>query len=355
MKMLKKCVCAILSIALIILSLGTLTSCGKAQKFTAYAFNIFDTVATVTTYSTSRTELDKVSRRVFDRLEHYHVLFDIYNKYDGVNNLSTVNSIVDGEHPTVTVHRDIIDLLLYAKQAYQLTGGALNVAMGSVLSIWHDYRTTGMKDPVNATLPPMTALLAAAEHVNLDAVVIDEVNSTVTITDPKVRLDVGAIAKGWAVERVAEELEREGIEGYVLNVGGNVRTLGTKPGGDSWIAGVENPFGDPDLPFLKYVELNGMAIVTSGSYQRFYVVGDKSYHHIIDGKTLMPSDRYTSVSIICGDSGLGDALSTALFCLSIEDGKAIIAGLADVEVMWVTPDGEITTTDGFAAYEYQMK
>ncbi|MBO7304531.1 MAG: FAD:protein FMN transferase [Clostridia bacterium] len=351
--MLKKSVCATLLVATVLLQLVALTSCQKLNKYTAYSFDSFDTATTVVGYATNREEFDAVSNRIFERLRHYHLLFDIYHRYNGIENLCTVNELVNGEHRTVTVHRDVIDMLLYAKEMYELTGGVVNVAMGSVLSIWHNYREWGMDDPTTATLPPMSELIAASQHTSIDSVVIDVAASTVTITDPSVKLDVGAIAKGWTVERVARELEADGITGYVLNVGGNVRTLGKKGDGESWVAGIENPWQDPQNPYLKLVELNSAAVVTSGSYQRFYVVGDKSYHHIIDPKTLMPAEGYVSVSILCKDSGLGDALSTALFCMSVEEGKAILEKLSDVEVMWVMTSGDIITTDGFSAYEYR--
>lgn len=352
--MFKKSLSVLLLVALLLVEPLILVSCGKPQKFKAYDFNSFDTATTVIGYARTRAEFNEVSDRVFERLRHYHMLFDIYHKYDGLENLCTVNSLVNGQHREVAVHRDIVDMLLYAKEMYGMTGGTLNVAMGSVLSIWHDYRTAGLDDPSSAALPPMSALLTAAEHVNIDAVVIDEAASTVMITDPKVTLDVGAIAKGWAVERIARELEADGITGYTLNVGGNVRTIGTQDGGRPWIVGIENPFEDPNEPYLKYLALQSAAVVTSGSYQRAYVVGDKSYHHIIDPETLMPSERYVTVSVLCANSGLGDALSTALFCMSIEDGRALVAALDGVEVMWMTPDGEITVTEGFSAYEYRL-
>ncbi|MBO7303639.1 MAG: FAD:protein FMN transferase [Clostridia bacterium] len=349
--MIKKSVSALLLVAILLIQPLILVSCGKPRRFKAYDLNSFDTATTVIGYARTRGEFNEVSDRIFERLRHYHRLFDIYHKYDGIENLCTVNSLEGGEHRTVTVHRDIIDMLLYAKETYELTGGVLNVAMGSVLSIWHEYRTAGLDDPMNAALPPMSALLSAAEHVSLDSLVIDEAASTVTLTDPHLTLDVGAIAKGWAVEQIARELEADKISGYVLNVGGNIRIIGEQAGGEPWSVGIENPFGDPSEPYLKYLSLKTSAVVTSGSYQRFYVVGGKSYHHIIDPATLMPSERYTSLSIVCRDSGLGDALSTALFCMSIEDGRALVATLEGVEVMWVTPDGKITTTDGFSALE----
>ena len=307
----------------------------------------FDTVITITGYEYSQEKFDAISKEAIDLLGEYHRLYTIYHRFDGLENLCTINELVDGVHRTVTVDRRIIDMLVYAKEMYTLTDGIMNIAMGSVLSLWHDYRTIGKDNPNEASLPPMDKLLAAAEHTNIENMVIDEQNCTVTLTDPLMKLDVGAIAKGYATEQVALYLEEKGVTGYVLNVGGNVRTIGTKADGDEWTIGIENPNGEE---YLAYLKLNGHSVVTSGSYQRFYYVDGKPYHHIIHPDTLMPAENFVSVSIVCKNSGLGDALSTALFCLSYQQGKALIESVSDAEAMWVTADGNISYSSGWNNY-----
>ena len=320
----------------------------QKSKFNTYSMDYFDTVITITGYEYTQEDFDAVSKEALDLLGEYHRLYTIYHRFDGLENLCTINELVDGEHRTVTVDRRIIDLLIYAKEMYTLTDGIMNIAMGSVLSLWHDYRTIGMDNPTEASLPPMNKLLSAAEHTDIEKMVIDEENCTVTLTDPLMKLDVGAIAKGYATERVALHLEQKGVTGYVLNVGGNVRTIGAKADGDNWTIGIENPDGEE---YLAYLSLNGQSVVTSGSYQRFYYVDGKAYHHIIHPDTLMPAENFTSVSIVCNNSGLGDALSTALFCLSYEQGKTLIETISDAEAMWVTEDGNITYSSGWKNFE----
>ena len=335
----------------VLLSGGVFASCEKPlEKFSEYSFDYFDTVTTITGYAESQEAFDEIAQGVLAELGEYHRLFTIYHRFEGLENLCTVNELVDGQHRTVTVDRPIIDLLLYAKEMYTKTGGRVNIAMGSVLSIWHDYRTIGMDDPASAELPPMEKLTEAAKHTDINCLVIDEENSTVTITDPAMRLDVGAIAKGYAVEMVARSLEEKGITGYVINVGGNVRTVGTKADGEAWLVGIENPAEDENRPFLAYLGLAGRSLVTSGSYQRYYLVDGKRYHHIIDPETLMPSEGFVSVSILTKSSADGDALSTALFCMTYEEGLALIESLPDTEAMWVLPDGQEKTSSGFDAY-----
>ena len=323
---------------------------GKHEKFSAYSFDYFDTVTTITGYAEGQEAFDAVANEALAQLGEYHRLYDIYHRYEGMENLCTINELVDGQHRTVTVDRRIIDMLLYAKDMYAKTNGRVNIAMGSVLSIWHDYRTIGMEDPASAELPPMDKLTEAAKHTDINCLVIDEEGSTVTITDPAMKLDVGAIAKGYAVEMAARSLEKKGITGFVLNVGGNVRTVGPKADGEKWVAGIENPEDDEDKPYLAYLALAGQSLVTSGSYQRYYIVNGKRYHHIIDPDTLMPSEGFISVSILTKSSADGDALSTALFCMSYEDGLALIESMPNTEAMWVFSDGQEKTSSGFDAF-----
>lgn len=372
----------------------------QKQSYKAYSFNYFDTISTVVGYEATEAEFATVSNEALNLLGEYHKLFDIYNEYDGIVNLCTLNKLVDGQHPKLTVDRRIIDMLLYAKEMYNLTDGRMNVAMGSVLSIWHDYRDAGTEQPAYAELPPMDKLQEASKHTDINCIVIDEENSTVWISDPYAKLDVGAIAKGYAVEKVAEMLEAKGKTDYTLNIGGNVRTIGTKATGDKWVTGIENP-NDTSV-YIEYIQLAGEAIVTSGSYQRFYkvivgakcskcswvydqnvgipsqnvvpgtppknlnntdnkcpVCGEKikkvwdEFHHIIDRETLMPADRgYLSVSVICKDSGMGDGLSTALFCMDLDEALAFVNSLDGVEAMFVTEDEQKHYSNGFQNYTY---
>ena len=371
------------------------------QSFTYNAIvEYFNTSVKVIGYEATQDEFAKVSQEAVDLLGEYHRLFDIYNEYDGMVNLCTLNKLVDGQHQKLTVDRKIIDMLLYAKEMYTLTDGRMNVAMGSVLSIWHDYRDEGALQPVKAELPPMDKLQEAAKHTDINSIVIDEVNSTVWISDPYTKLDVGAIAKGYAVERVAEMLERKGKTSYALNIGGNIRTIGYKGNGDKWKTGIRDPKGDM-YDYNEYVELVNESIVTSGSYERYYIVytgakcrecdwiynqnagitnqdvpagtrpGDltssvrcpecgskikrisEEFHHIIDRETLMPADRgYLSVSVICKDSGMGDGLSTALFCMDLDEALAFVNSLDGVEAMFVTEDEAKHYSNGFLNYTY---
>ena len=338
--------CSLFSVACSNGGAGNTNSTNK-EKFSTYSLDYFDTATSITGYEENKERFDEVSEEIISLLEEYHMLFTIYHRFDGMENLCTINELKDGAHRTVTVDEKIIDMLLYAKEMYTLTNGKLNIAMGSVLSIWHDYRTAGLDEPWAAELPPMEKLEEAAQHTNIENLIIDRENSTVWISDPQMKLDVGAIAKGYAVEMIAKSLEEQGITGYVLNVGGNVRSIGSKPNGEKWIAGIENPDDTSDETYVTYLALSGESVVTSGSYQRYYVVGDKSYHHIIDSSTLMPAEGYLSVSVVCKNSGMGDALSTALFCMTFDEGYALVESLSDVEALWIMTNSSIRSSSGF--------
>jgi len=312
----------------------------KPTIYEASFLSLFDTVTVVKGTAESKEAFEETARTVQEDLTYYHRLFDVYSGYEGLNNLKTVNDMA-GIGP-VEVEKPIIDLLLDCRSYYELSGGKVNVAMGGVLKLWHDARSQGLDDPTNAKLPDMAALQEAAAHSSFDAVVIDEAASTVYITDPQVQLDVGAVAKGWAAQRVAEKMPPN----MLLSVGGNVCATGPKTeNGEPWVIGVQNPDGAGDS-YLHTLYVTGGSYVTSGDYQRAYTVDGKLYHHIIDPDTLMPSAYWRSVTVVCDDSGLADALSTALFVLPREDGQKLLDERGAM-AMWVDSQGGIYYSPGF--------
>jgi len=316
-----------------------LTACGsKPQRRDATFWELFDTVTTVMAVTESQAEFDTIADTVEQELGYYHRLFDIYNDYEGLNNLKTVNDMA-GISP-VKVDAVLIAFLKDCVSFHELTGGRVNVAMGSVLQLWHEKRSAALDDPSSAALPDPAALQQAAEHTDIQNLVIDEENSTVYLADSQMRLDVGAIAKGWATQRLAEKLP----EGVLLSVGGNVCATGPKDkDGTAWTVGVQNPESEG---YLKTLQLSRGSAVTSGDYQRTYQVNGKAYHHIIDPETLYPAGYWRSVTVVCDDSALADALSTALFLLPLEEGKALLSK-SGTEAMWLDKEGSLLYSDGF--------
>ncbi len=313
----------------------------ELKQYNASFLTLFDTVTSITGKAESEEAFTATAQAVHDELLEYHQLFDIYNDYDGLANLKTINDNA-GIGP-VEVDSRIIALLLDCREYYTLTGGMVNVAMGSVLQLWHEARNDGLNDPANARLPDADALTEAAKHTGWDSIVIDEAASTVYITDPDTRLDVGAIAKGWSAQRVCETAP----EGLLISVGGNVCATGPKdPAGTPWVVGIQDPDGDS---YLHTLSVTNGSVVTSGDYQRNYAVDGTLYHHIIHPDTLYPSELWRSVTILCEDSGLADALSTALFLVSREEGQALLDSCG-AEAMWVDRDGNVFYSPGFEEF-----
>ena len=312
------------------------------NRYEATFLTLFDTVTTIVGYAETEEAFTDTAQVFHDELLEYHQLYDIYNEYEGINNIKTINDH-GWEHP-IKVDQRIIDLLLFSKELYTQTEGRVNIAMGSVLRLWHDARETGIADPSRAALPDQAALEQAAAHTDIDSIQIDVEESTVFLSDPEVKLDVGAIAKGYAVEQVC----RNTPSGLLISVGGNVCPTGPKPeSGQPWVVGIQDP-EDPEQ-YLHTIYVEDVSVVTSGDYQRYFTVDGVPYHHIIDPDTNYPAGYWRSVTILCRDSGVADALSTALFTLPQEAGQALLDAF-QAEAMWVRQDGTILYSPGFQAY-----
>lgn len=328
----------------IFLALCLLCGCtpkGKpaGKQYTATFLNLFDTVTTIVGTAESEEAFREETQKIHDALEVYHQLFDIYNDYEGIVNLKAINDNAGGD--PVKVDPAIIQLLSDCKTYYDLTDGKVNVAMGSVLKLWHDARTDGIRDPREAKLPDADALEQAAAHTDIGCVVLDAAASTVQITDKELRLDVGAVAKGWATQRVAENAPT----GMLISVGGNVCATGPKAeDGTPWVIGIQDPEDSAQNCHTLFVTSG--CVVTSGDYQRSYTVDGKKYHHIIDPATRMPGMLWRSVSVVCEDSALADALSTALFLMPLEEGRAL-AQKSGASVLWINSAGEEFMTPEF--------
>ncbi len=349
----KETVRRLASFAVAILLASTLAGCAKPMsRYTKHSnslFDVFDTIITMVAYTRSEKEFDTYFRGMRARFLHLHRLYDIYTDYEGVNNVKTINDNA-GIRP-VKVDRELIDLLLFAKDWYWRTGGKTNVAMGAVLRIWHDYRERGQDDPENAELPPMDQLLEAQKHTNIDNVIVDTENSTVYLADPEMSLDVGAVAKGYAAEVVTQEMAAAGLKSAMISAGGNIRAIGKPLDGvrERWGVGIQNP-DESVLPdeqnVLDVIFINDASVASSGGYLRYYVVDGKVLHHIIDPATLMPTDYYREVTVMTDHAGAADFLSTTLFLLPYEQSRALAESLDGVEAVWVMPDGEVKATDG---------
>lgn len=348
----RRVLCGLLALLLCAAGLGGCAALPGTPHRNAVWLDVFDTVSSLTVYGVEETAFTEGAQTLHDRLTAYHQLFDIYHTYAGVNNLKTVN---DNAGRPVTVTEPILALLELGLRAYEQTGGRVNILFGGVLSQWHVCRTQALEEPDKAALPAPAALEAAARHTDPATLVIDREAGTVCLTDPESRLDVGAVAKGYAAEQVARYAAEElGWDALLLDVGGNVRAVGGKPtptGTAPFTIGVQNPNVDSALTYVETVKLQDAAAVTSGDYQRFFTVDGKRYAHIIDPDTLYPAAFVRAVMVVCPDSGMADVLSTALFTLPVEEGQALLQQFPDAEAMWMLTDGSLRYSPGFDTYK----
>ena len=332
-------------------TMNMLTACqfsSGMQRYEIQYFDVFDTVTTIIAYAESEEEFKIQAEVIYSELKKYHMLYDIYHDYEGINNIKTINDKA-GQQP-VQVDKKVTDLLILAKEMYEKTDGKVNVAYGSVLSVWHKYRTEGLLNPDKAKLPDKKELEEAAVFTDINKVWIDEETSTVYLQEERMSLDVGAIGKGYAAQMAANAGREAGMTSFLLNVGGNIVTEGTREDGSPWTLGIQNPDTDSKEAYVLKVGLNGDTLVTSGNYQRYYEVDGKQYHHIINPDTGMPADYFASVSVITKDSGIADALSTAVYNMPLEQGIELLETMPDTEAVWILKDGKKVYTSGLKKY-----
>ncbi|MBS4871949.1 MAG: FAD:protein FMN transferase [Peptoniphilus sp. oral taxon 375] len=349
---------------LLLACLACLVACQPTKKdmYTAQYYDLFDTVTTLNIPAKNEEEAQELSEKIHDKFLNYHKLYDGYHTYPGLNNLKTINDQA-GKNP-VKVDDDLFDLIEESMARYHTKSKEVNIAMGSVLKIWSDYRDgfeAGAdfqdQDPNQehdqAQLPPMDQLQEAAKHSNIDDIILNPEEKTVFLKDPKMALDLGAVAKGYATEKIGQYIEEDlKIDSALISAGGNVRLVGQPIEKDrkTFVIGIQNPDvlseDSQGSNVLDAIKTNDTSIVTSGDYQRYYIVEGKKYHHLIDPKTLMPGDYFRAVTVVTKDSGYADFLSTAVFLMPYEEGRKFVDGLDGVEAYWIMKDGQIHYTDG---------
>ena len=340
------------SIALTLSMAMLLSGCARQpntgyKKFQYNFLGVFDTIIQVIGYARSQDEFDSYTQQIEARFQELNKLYDRFQEYEGIHNICTINKNA-GIAP-VKVAPEILDLLTFVEEMYQQGNGAVNVALGPVLSIWHDYMERYSADPENAVLPPDDLLEEANTHTDLSKIQIDRAAGTVFLEEEGMMLDVGAVAKGYATQIVADEIYAAGFTSFIISAGGNVVAKAPPLDGlrNSWGIGIQNPAEDPNDPDSKAVDVAFVAnqsVVSSGDYQRYYMVDGIRVHHLIDPETLHPANHYRGVTVICDDSGKGDFYSTALFVLDYPASREL-ALEQNLMVMWIFEDGRVEYTD----------
>lgn len=316
----------------------------KSKRYERVYTDAFDTLTTLLAYRENEADFEALSQAVERKLRSYHLLFTSFEPAGDLINLYRVNELAP--HQEVQVPEALYNLIDFSIREGKRSQGGLNPALGTVLSLWHEARTKALENPVQATLPDVQALQEAAQHTKLDDVQLNPSKRSVRFLDPLLRLDLGSTSKGFAVERIVEELEAEGFDHFLLNAGGNVRAVNASGTPRTFTVGIENPVPSNGVPILATVSLSSGALVTSGVSQRYFEFNQQRYHHLIDPQTLFPASYYLSVSVYHPDSGLADALSTGLFTLPLEQSQELAAEHPEAKVLWVLPDGSLRFSSG---------
>ena len=325
----------IISLLLTLAACATLWSCSRQKKFTDAYFDYFDSYAEITVYTDSEQQFEAYNDIFAYSINRYHQLLDIYNEYGDTVNLCTLNRNAANE--PIRVSAELFDFLLCAKELHTLTGGYTSITIGAVTSIWKQAIT-------DKILPDQQELAVTAEHTDISDLVLDEKNMTVFFNDPMLQLDAGALAKGYVSDIIVRELVGAGCNSFLINLGGTLYAHGSKSDGTSWHGGISYP-EDLGLGGIS-LNISENALSTSGSYYRGFEIDGALYHHIIDPTTLAPKNTFVSVSVLCPSGAEADALSTALFSMSIDDGRELIDSLDGAEAVWIFSDGATETTDG---------
>jgi thiamine biosynthesis lipoprotein len=333
--------------ALAVLAYGRVVAGTKEElgKFSTEFFGTFDTIVTFTAFAKDEGDFERYAGVVRGEMSRLHELFDIYNDYEGLNNVKTINDLA-GLAP-VEVDSSILELLEFGIDAYDKTDGTVDIALGPVLLIWHDYRERALAEGGAAAVPSIEELRASSSHISAEDIMIDRERSTVMLKYKDMRLDVGAIAKGYAVRSAVDRVRESGLESGIINAGGNVAVIG-KPadGRDVWNIGVRMPEEGGTAKIADVIYLSDGAAVTSGNDQRYFIADGRRYHHIIDPKTLFPAEMVKAVTVTHQDSATADMLSTAAFILPAEKARALI-GEYGAEALWLMMDGTKMATPGY--------
>ncbi len=289
-----------------------------------------DTVITITLNGTDdQALLDSC----FDKIREYEALLSRTVEDSDVWRINNSNG------KPVKVSEETASLLRMALDFSELSGGAFDITIAPVVSLWN---FTG-EEP--HSVPGQAALHTALSHVDYRNVELD--GTTVTLRDPDASIDLGGIAKGYIADRIKEYLVDNRISSGMIDLGGNILTIGTKPDGHLWNIGVRRPFGDVS-DAIAVVPVDGQSVVTSGTYERYFEIDGTVYHHILNPEDGYPADNdLSSVTIVSDSSARCDALSTTCFVLGLEEGMELIESLDGVEAMFITTDLKLHRSSGF--------
>ena len=323
----KKLIYQFTSLFLLIVTVFLLCGCNSQTPITRTGL-FFDTSISITIYDSSKKA---VLDTCMDMADYYENLFSISIPSSDIYKINTANGepvLVDGE----TIYL-LEEALFYAA----LSKGIVDPTIGTLSFLW--------KEALENATPPEDALIQEAlSHVNYENIIID--GQYVSLKDAQTRLDLGFIAKGYIADKLKEYLISQDIQSGIINLGGNVLTIGSKPDRSSYTIGIQEPFASMGQ-YADIVSVTNKSVVSSGVYERCFEFHGTYYHHIIDTKTGYPTDSdLLSATIISDSSVMGDALSTICLSLGSEKSFELMEALnqtldTPVELILITSDYQI--------------
>lgn len=314
------------------------------KKFSRGFFGTFDTEIVFSAYCENEKEFNSYFNFLENEMKRYHNLFNSFENAN-VNNIKTIND--NAGIKEIEVDNEIIKLLEFSISSYKEISSSNNIAIGSVSYLWKNEMEKAVD--LKGKLPDDKKIHQALKYVNIDNIVINKEKNTVFIKNKETKIDVGAVAKGYATEKVMNELKEKGLKNAIISAGGNVKAIGTpqEKNKNKWAIGIQTPNYNGKVNDIKdVIYTNETCAVTSGDYQRFYYVDNKIYNHIIDPKTGYPQDKIKSVTVLYENSAMCDFLSTSLFLNDVKTGKEILKKVKNAEAFWILKDGSIDYTDG---------
>ncbi len=321
------------AVILMILAVGILTACNSNKNETVEADDFaMGTVISQKVYGANgQAAVDEVMEKInyLDRLLTFNASEgDIYklNENAGIQ--------------TVELDSETVKIIKKAQEVAVLSNGAFDITVGPLVRSW-GIGTNQEHIPSNEELKNLLPL------VNYEDIYIDE--SSVGLKKAGQMVDLGGIAKGYAGDVAKEIYQKNGIHSAFINIGGNVVTLGNKPDGTPWKAGIRNPrpVGDQSGQIVGIVKVANKAVVTAGDEQRYFEKDGQRYHHILDPDTGYPAKSdLMSVTLVTESSLEADALDTAVFILGLEKGKELLRQYGGVEAVFITADKKIYVTEG---------
>ena len=276
--------------------------------------------------------------REFDRLD---AMLTVWNN---ASDVSRINAAA-GKAP-VHVSRETIDVLSIARQVSDETGGKFDITFGALTDVWkfdHDQ---------DNTVPDRSAIEARLPLINYEEVVVDRVAGTAFIRRPGMRIHLGGIGKGYAVDRGVALLKQRGLRDFMIQFGGDLYVAGAN-GGKPWNLGIADPRGTHD-PFAT-VEMSDGTFSTSGDYERTFMKDGVRYHHILDPDRGEPARGCRSVTLVTNRAVIADALAKGVFILGPADGMALIEKIPDVEGVIVTATNQVLVSSGLKGRVHLLK